>query len=201
MSTTRVKRSTAAAIDKPLRADAARNRERVLAVARQVFEELGVSAEIDEIARRSGVGVGTIYRHFPTKAALIQGVAESYVERLVAAAHTVSNAADPGRAFFEYLGIVAKDFAAKQTLVHAIAKSGGGPLLHASRHRDAFVTALGKLLARAQKCGAVRADVNATDLIQLVRATSQAESEGGVDAAVRRRLFDIVCAGLAPRSR
>jgi len=76
-------------------------------------------------------------------------------------------------------------------------KSGGGPLLHASKHRDAFVTGLGKLLARAQKCGAVRTDVKAADLILLIRATSQADGEGGVDAAARRRLFDIVCAGLA----
>jgi AcrR family transcriptional regulator len=181
--------------DKPLRADARRNRDRVLAVARRLFESEGIAVEMDEIARQAGVGVGTIYRHFPTKDALIRGVADGFVERLVVAAHARSDADDPGAAFFEYLAILAGELAAKRSLGHAMADVDLTPA-HVAERRVVFHEALGVLLTRAQRARAVRPDVTVADVVVLIRAPI---SSGDPDAATRRRLLEVVSDGLRLR--
>lgn len=183
--------------DKPLRADARRNRERVLAAARKLFETQGVAVEMAEIARKAGVGVGTIYRHFPTKEALIRGVADAFVERLVLHARARTEAVDAGAAFFDYLAILAEELAAKRSLGHALAGVTLTPTDVAER-RTALYEALGALLTRAQDAGVVRRDVTAADVVALLRAPALS---GALDAASRRRLFDIVCDGLRARSQ
>lgn len=181
--------------DTPLRADARRNRDRVLAVARKLFETEGTAVEMDEIARRAGVGVGTIYRHFPTKEALIRSVADGFVERLVEAARERINADDPGAAFFEYLAILAGELAAKRSLGHALSDAELTPARIAER-RALFHESLGALLTRAQQTHAVRSDVTVADVVALIRAPI---ASGDRDAATRRRLFEIVCDGLRVR--
>src|SRR5579859_3173045 len=87
-----------------LRADAARNRDKVLRAAREVFAESGYGAPLDEIAARAGVGPGTVYRHFPAKETLFEAVVTARVADLVRDARARAGAADPGKAFFGFLG-------------------------------------------------------------------------------------------------
>src|SRR5215467_9547609 len=86
-----------------LRADAARNRTRVLEVAYDTFAAEGLSVPIDEIARRAGVGAGTVYRHFPTKDSLFQAIVLTRHERMTAQARQLASARDPGAAFLDFL--------------------------------------------------------------------------------------------------
>jgi AcrR family transcriptional regulator len=153
---------------KPLRADARRNRERVLEVARAVFAAGGLSVPLDEIARRAGVGPGTLYRHFPTKEALVEAVVQGRLRRLASEGEALGNAADPGAAFFAFLDLLAAEAGPKQDLFEALASAGveAGPAVMAA---VADVRAqLTRLLARAQRAGAVRADITDAELTSLV---------------------------------
>src|SRR5580692_5476508 len=108
-----------------LRADAERNREHVLRVAQEVFAAEGLAVPIDEVARRAGLGIGTLYRHFPTKEALFLAIVVDRMERLVADAHALGRAADPGEAFFGFLARVVREGSAKKDFMDAL--SGAGP--------------------------------------------------------------------------
>jgi AcrR family transcriptional regulator len=178
------------------RADARRNRERVIEVARRLFEEKGPDVEIDEVARRAGVGVGTLYRQFPNKDALVQGVLWSHVQPLAEAGHARGAASDPGKAFFEHLEFLADAFLAKENVHLAIARAGLD-----DSHRpqvDAMAESLRRLLQRAQEAGAVRRDISAPDLVLMIRSTLLPPGGASVPKAVRRRLFDVVLRGLRP---
>jgi AcrR family transcriptional regulator len=178
---------------RPLRADAQRNRERVLEIARELFEERGSGVEMDDVADRAGVGVGTIYRHFPTKDALIQAVLASHVQRLADGARARLGARDAGGAFFGYLEILAREFVARGTLHEAAARAGAVPD-GSSPERDAFRASLAALLERAQRAGAIRSDVTADEVIFLVRGALFPGE--GVSVRARRRMFGVVRDGL-----
>src|SRR5919112_2327333 len=109
---------------RPLRADAARNRARVLAVAYQTFAREGLSVPIDEIARRAGVGAGTVYRHFPTKEALFRAIVASRLQRLIDYGTPLLDADDPGAAFFAFLALLVEEGEKDQGLVEALAGVG-----------------------------------------------------------------------------
>ncbi len=136
---------------RPLRADAARNREKVLQAARQAFAESGYGVPLDEIAARAGVGPGTVYRHFPAKETLFEAVVTARITDLVNDARARAGAADPGEAFFGFLTRIAGEAAAKRDLPDAISVAG-------SLREDLFA-ALDLLLRRAQQAGAVRAGI------------------------------------------
>jgi AcrR family transcriptional regulator len=176
------------------RSDARRNRERVIEVARRLFEEKGPDVEMDEVARQAGVGVGTIYRQFPNKDALVQGVLWSHVQPLVDAGHERADAEDPGKAFFEHLAFLADEILEKKNVHLAIARAG---LQKApTSQQDAMAASLKTLLARAQRAGAVRADVAPADLLMLIRGTLVPADGADVPNRVRRRLFDVMVRGL-----
>src|SRR6478752_7568678 len=105
-----------AATDRPLRADARRNRERVLAAAREAFAESGFGVPLDAIAARAGVGPGTVYRHFATKEALFEAVTLTRVRELVALARAGAAGRDPGAAFDALLERIADEAVAKRDL-------------------------------------------------------------------------------------
>lgn len=182
--------------DKPLRADARRNRARVLEVAEQTFAERGLAVSIDEIAARAGVGVGTIYRHFPTKDALFGAIVVDRLQRLVDEARELADADDPGEAFFRFFTHVIEEAVLNKALYDALSEAAG----MASAIGDlgtALTTAQGELLARAQRAGAVRADVDAGDLKALVTGCVTMESHG----MVAGRMTAIVRDGLRPGDR
>jgi AcrR family transcriptional regulator len=165
-----------------MRADAARNREKVLEAARELFASQGYEVPLDEIATRAGVGPGTVYRHFPTKQALFQAVTEERVSAMIESAS--EPAEDPRQALFAFLGRMAEQAAAKRDMSDAITVS---PALRKGIH-----AALGTLLGRAQEAGSVRADVTATDLVVLMKGLMQSMHEGANPAV----LLEIVLSGL-----
>lgn len=165
-----------------MRADAARNREKVLAAARELFAEQGFDVPLDEIAGRAGVGPGTVYRHFPTKQALFQAVTDARVEAMIESASEPAD--DPGAALFAFLGRMSEEATAKRDMSDAIAVP--------SELRDRLHAALGGLLSRAQEAGAVRADITTADLVALMKGMLQSMHEG-VNPVL---LLEIVVSGL-----
>jgi AcrR family transcriptional regulator len=177
--------------DRPLRADARRNRDKVLRAAREAFAASGYGVPLDEIAARAGVGPGTVYRHFPAKEALFQAVATARVEDLIDDARARADADDPGGAFFGFLARIGEEAAAKRDMPDAIAIAGS--------LQDRLHAAVDVLLRRAQEAGAVRADIRTPDLIVLLKgmlASIQDASAGATDPARRDRVLAVLTDGL-----
>jgi AcrR family transcriptional regulator len=177
--------------ERSLRADARRNRDKVLLAAREAFAASGYGVAVDEIAARAGVGPGTVYRHFPTKEALFEAVVAARLEDLVADAQSRTAAGAPGEAFFGFLERVAGEAAVKRDLPDAIAIPGS--------LQESLLAALGVLLGRAQQAGAVRGDVEVRDLVVLFKAIiSGLQDTPGApdDPALRDRVFAVLADGL-----
>jgi AcrR family transcriptional regulator len=172
-----------------LRADARRNREKVLRAARETFAESGYDVPLDEIAARAGVGAGTVYRHFPSKEALFEAVTRARVEDLIADAQQRAAAAEPGPAFFGFLVRLADEAAAKRDLPQAIAVPG--------TVQDEMRSSLGLLLRNAQNAGAVRPGVTATDLVVLLKGMLVSLQQDP-DPGLRDRIVAIITDGLRP---
>jgi AcrR family transcriptional regulator len=177
------------------RADARRNRAQILLAAEICFAEQGVGVPIDDIARRAGVGVGTVYRHFPTKEALAEAVVVTRMQKLVDEAKELAESDDPGGAFFDFLALLSKSGSEKRDLMDALSGAGIEVKERLSPEKDRLTAAMGTLLERAQQAGAVRADVGLADLFGLVMGTcaSATHTETGCSQA---RMFSIVCDGL-----
>jgi len=151
--------------DRPLRADAARNRARVLEVAYDMFASAGLAVPIDEIARRAGVGAGTVYRHFPTKEALYTAVITDRIQRVVNEGRAVVDELAPGEALFAFLReLVLRFGATDRGLKDALAGSGIDVAAAAPDAEAEFLELLAGLLKAAQDAGAARADLNAADV-------------------------------------
>ena len=180
--------------DRPLRADARRNRERVLTAAREAFAESGYGVPLDAIATRAGVGPGTVYRHFPTKEALFEAVTVARVRELVVIAEAGVEAADPGAALDALLGRIAEEAVAKRDLPDALGGVGEAAVAVA---RTELHGALDRLLARARAAGAVRAGIGAAELLALLKGLLQAVQDSA-DPDLPARLLAVVRDGLRP---
>jgi AcrR family transcriptional regulator len=153
---------------RPLRADARQNRERLLAAARAAFAADGLSVPLDEIARRAGVGPGTLYRHFPAKESLIEAVVHDRLCRLAAEAGALGESGDPGAAFFTFIELLAAEAGPKRDLFEALASAGVevGPAVRATA--GDLRAAIAHLLNRAQRAGAVRPDIGGEEVTALL---------------------------------
>ena len=179
---------------RPLRADAARNRTRVLEVAYDTFAAEGLSVPIDEIARRAGVGAGTVYRHFPTKEALFQAVIDNRMQRLVDDGRALLESEGPGEALFAFLrSIVLQWGAADRGLVDALAGYGIDIACAAPQAEDAFKAMLGELLRAAQEAGAARRDIDMHDLKTILVGCQAMEA---YNSSLAERVTDVVVDGL-----
>ena len=181
---------------RPLRADAARNRARVLEVAYETFAQEGLSVPIDEIARRAGVGAGTVYRHFPTKEALFQAIVANRLQRLIDYATPLMDADDPGAAFFAFLALLVEEGTKDQGLVEALAGVGFDIATAMPDVEREFLAMLAGLLTRAQRAGAVRSDVDVRDVKALL-VGCQAMLRHNDNAELTRRTLAVVMDGLA----
>ncbi len=187
----------AAAPARPLRADALRNRARILEAANEAFAAEGLGVPIDVIAQRAGVGVGTMYRHFPTKEALGAAILTTKVEALIGEAdRLVAEADDPGAALDEYLAAILTEGTACSALAGAFSEAGYDLKSAAPNLEPQMTAALGRLLERAQAAGVVRPEVRATDLLALIGAACMATGRPDRDAESGRRLLAVVTAGL-----
>jgi AcrR family transcriptional regulator len=191
----------AAAAARPLRADAVRNRARILAAANEAFAAEGLGVPIDVIAQRAGVGVGTMYRHFPTKEALGAAILTTKVEALIAEADRLAEADDPAAALDEYLAAILTEGTACSALAGAFSEAGYDLKAAAPNLEPQFVAALGRVLSRAQAAGAVRSDVRAEDLLALVAAACMVTGRPDRDAESGRRLLAVVTAGIRSPAR
>jgi AcrR family transcriptional regulator len=180
--------------DRPMRADAARNRARVLEVAYETFAAEGLSVPIDEIARRAGVGAGTVYRHFPTKEDLFRAVVEDRIRSVVGEGRALVAAEPPGEALFTFLrSMVLKWGATDRGLADALAGLGIDVKAAMPEAEGEFLGMLGDLLRAAQKAGTVRRDVDVPD-VKAILVGLQAMQSYNDDAA--QRLTDVVLDGL-----
>ena len=181
-----------------MRADAARNRAKLLLVAERLFMSKGPVVEMDEIAAAAGLGVGTIYRHFATKEALLEAIVVAPIEALIDEARAMSKAPEPGAAFYLLLEKLVELATAKHHLIAAFARAGHSPPVGApdevASRSDRFAEAFGRLLARAQRAGAVRRDVRVPELVAIVNG---AFPYLGSDTAARRRLLALIKDALA----
>jgi AcrR family transcriptional regulator len=159
---------------RPLRADAQRNRARVLAAAERVFAERGTAASTEEVARAAGVGVGTVFRHFPSKEALLQALIVERLVRVAADAREHAASSDGGAAFFDFFAAVVRGSATKLELVDALAELGVHPNEAVAPVAEEVTGAVAALLEQAQQAGAVRRDVGVGDVIALLAGASQA---------------------------
>jgi AcrR family transcriptional regulator len=181
---------------RPLRADAARNRERLLEVAKTAFAAHGPDVSLEAIARRAGVGIGTLYRHFPTREAIVEAVYRREVEQLAASADRLLAELPPGEALRQWMRLFIDYFATKKAVAPALAAMVGGTAIFRSSG-DAIRAAIGKLLDRAIASGDVRADIDPADVMQAL--SGLAYNIAGSDWRDRAlRLVDIVVAGLRP---
>jgi AcrR family transcriptional regulator len=183
---------------RPLRADAQRNRARILEAAEVLFAAEGIEAPVDAIAEKAGLGVGTLYRHFPSKEKLCEAILLERLSTLSLDALALADAPDPALAFFGFLAHVVEEGTAKRDLLVAV--MGAGPEFDeaAAPVKGAMCDAVGVLLQRAQSVGAVRRDVTADTVVSLVGATCQATRHAG--SADSCDLVAIICDGLRPPS-
>jgi AcrR family transcriptional regulator len=182
--------------ERVMRADARRNYERLMAAAREAFTEHGVDAHLDDIARRAAVGPGTLYRHFPTREALLAAVYRGDVEEMAARADGYAATLPPEEALTAWLGLQMEYIKHKRGLGAAVKTMLGADSETLAWCRETMRGALGGLLARAQADGLVRSDVDAADVLRLVHAVGMASESAPEDAD---RLLAIVIDGLRPR--
>ncbi len=177
------------------RADSVRNREQLLNAAKSAFGDVGVDVALEEVARRAGVGIGTLYRHFPTRSALLAGVYRRELDQLAEAADRLLAEKKPAEALEQWFEVLIGYMATKRVVGPALrADSGEGAQVWASGGvsiRDA----LGKLAIAAAKAGEIRADLNDEDLQRLLMAFAQGYDQPGWEEGARRML-SILMAGL-----
>lgn len=191
--------ATPRAVDhpRPQRADARRNRERLIAAARTAFDEVGADVPLEEVARRAGVGIGTLYRHFPGRDDLIEALIGDRVDELVAEAGELLGADDPVAALRAWLGAVVDHAARYRGLAASLvaAAHGEGRLTDACHRQEAAADAL---VARARASGGLRADVTTAEVLGLVSALAWLAEQGRADD--RDRLLGLVVDGLRRRA-
>ncbi|MFG3056890.1 TetR/AcrR family transcriptional regulator [Kitasatospora sp. NPDC048239] len=182
---------------RPMRADARRNYERLLAAAATVLEEQGTEASLEEVARRAGVGIGTLYRHFPTRAALLEAVLQESMTTLETRARELAAAPDAAAGVLLWL----RDLAAYASRYRGLASAVMVNLVDEHTEFEScagMLHAADALLRRAQLTGAVRADISMPDAVTLVNALVWSLEQGNGDQAQFERLFAVVADGLRP---
>ncbi|RCG28942.1 TetR/AcrR family transcriptional regulator [Sphaerisporangium album] len=188
-----------AGAERPLRADARRNRARVLAAADAVFAAKGTGASTEEVAREAGVGIGTVFRHFPTKEALLTAVLVDRLRRLAEDAEAQAGAADPGAVFFAFFARVVEQGRTKNAFTDVLHEAGVDVTAATAEYGKRVRAAVAELLARAQRAGAVREDVGVAELLALMAGVSRAAERAASDGEVRAKALAIVFDGLRPR--
>lgn len=162
-----------------LRADARRNRTRILRAAEEAFSAEGGSVSLDEIARRAGVGPGTVHRHFPTKEALLEAIVSDGIARVISEARAAASAQDPGDRFFSFCLRAVERISVHRALCDALEAGEAVRLRPQPDTHDAFRSELGRLLADAQAAGAVRPDLDVEEVVALLVGAVSARRQAG----------------------
>jgi AcrR family transcriptional regulator len=180
------------------RADARRNRARILDVAIDAFAREGLGVSVQEIARRAGVSTGTVSRHFPAKDDLYAAIVLDRAESLVAAARALAASKPPGSAFYEFIDVMAVEGARNRAIGDALGGAGFDIKAVAARADQDLMGIWQSLLAGAQAAGEVRADLTLDDVKTLVMSCCRPGNDPDANQAAARRLLSVVAAGLRP---
>jgi AcrR family transcriptional regulator len=183
-------------VQPPKRADARRNHEKLLEAAREAFTEVGSGASLEEIARRAGVGIGTLYRHFPTRQALLEAV---YVDEVEALSRSAAELADlpPWDALAAWLRRYVSYATTKKALAEELSASVGAETTVFQMCKDAIFSAGEPLLQRAQEAGVVRSDTDFTDVARMVFGIAAIPAS---DPQQIERILDVALDGLRYRA-
>jgi len=181
-----------------MRADAVKNRARILEAAEEIFATEGVSVPIDTVAERAGLGVGTLYRHFPTKEALFEAIVVARLEQLLETVREQRRAADPTAALFSFLRQFAGHASVKRDLFDALGSAGIDIKSQCSEMVDEMKRNIDELRQRAVAAGGVRSDVSTDEVVGLVVGACQAGGNARSDEAALQRMVEIICDGLKP---
>lgn len=179
------------------RTDAQRNRARILEVAKESFARLGANTSLDEIAKRAGVGPGTLYRHFPTREVLIEAVYHAEVEKLAAAQQKLAQKLPPIEALRAWMLLFVDYIATKEIIAPALNTLVGGPMKMYEASRGQIVGAIDALVRRAIESGDIRRDLEPFDLLRaLIGVSNVASGPDWKESA--KRLVDILIIGSRP---
>ncbi|MFD6279452.1 TetR/AcrR family transcriptional regulator [Streptomyces sp. NPDC060209] len=188
--------STAPTPARPMRADARRNYDRLLSEARTSFAAQGTDASLEDIARRAGVGIGTLYRHFPNRQALMNAVFQDALNALLDRSRELAHAEQPCTALVEWLGAIVTHAGEYRGLAQALMSASGDETSELTSCHVPLRQAGARLLTRAQSSGSVRADVSIDDLLQLTNAIALAAEQTPTDPALANRLLRLTLRGL-----
>jgi AcrR family transcriptional regulator len=184
-------------VQRRLRADAQRNRERIQDVAKEAFTRMGANISLDDVAKEAGVGAGTLYRHFPTRDALLEAVYRTEVEKLAAAEGKFAKTMPPIEALRAWMLLFVDYIAAKQIIAPALNTIVGGPSKLFDTTGDLIKAAIQRLVDRAIESGDVRADLDPLDLLRaLVGVSNVASVPDWPESA--KRLVEILILGSRP---
>jgi AcrR family transcriptional regulator len=179
---------------RPLRADARQNYERLIEVAADSFRQLGPNVSLEEVAKRAGVGIGTLYRHFPNRQALLEAVYQDQVAGHCARGRELLATTSPAEALPLWLHSLLIHNLSTRGLKEALMAGEVSP--RTSECKANMHGVGGELLARAQEAGAVRRDIEITDLLRLVHSIALMVEPGAEGAARAERVFEVMVAGL-----
>jgi len=186
-------------VERKPRADAQRNRQRLLEIAKEAFTRSGANISLDEIAKQAGVGAGTLYRHFPTRDALLEAVYRTEVEKLAAAERELSKTMPPIEALRAWMLLFVDYIAAKKLIAPALNTLVGGPSKVFEATREQVAGAIHALVKRAIESGDIRPDLDPFDLLRaLIGVSNVAAGEDWPASA--KRLVEILISGSRPAS-
>jgi AcrR family transcriptional regulator len=183
--------------DRKPRADAQRNRERILELAKQEFTRVGANASLEDIAKKAGVGPGTLYRHFPTREDLLVAVYRSEMEKLAAAERTLADNRSPVEALRAWLLLFVDAVATKQIIAPVLNTLVGDPKKVFVASYAQIHEALRALVKRAIKSGDIRKDLDPIDLLRAIVGVANVSASPDWQQSARR-LVDILIAGSRP---
>jgi AcrR family transcriptional regulator len=179
------------------RADAQRNRERILEIAKKAFTRSGVNISLDDVAKQAGIGAGTLYRHFPTREALLEAVYRTEVEKLAAAERELADTLSPIEALRAWMLLFVDYIAAKQIIAPALNTSVGGHSKLFDSSGTLIKGAINSLVWRAIESGDIRRDLDPLDLLRALVGVSNVASTPDWEQSAKR-LVQILILGSRP---
>jgi AcrR family transcriptional regulator len=197
--TDNVKRKPMAPARKP-RADSARNRQLLIDAAKAGFSEVGLNVSLEEIARRAGVGIGTLYRHFPSREAVMEAVYRREVEQLVNAVPHLLETLPAGKALHQWMHLFVNYIATKRLIAPSLGAAIGRASKPHATPAELITQAISILIKAAVRSGDVRKDIDPSDLLRALVGVSYGNPDPGWEASARR-LIDILMDGLRRNGR
>jgi len=194
-----VKRKPMSKARKP-RADSARNRQLLIDAAKAGFSEVGLNVSLEEIARRADVGIGTLYRHFPSREAIMEAVYRREVEQLVDAVPHLLETSPAGEALHQWMHLFVNYIATKRLIAPSLGAAIGRTSTPHATPAELITQAISTLLKRAVRSGHVRKDINPSDLLRALVGVSYGNPDADWEASARR-LIDILMDGLRRNGR